>query len=51
MGSTFAVHRTDLYRALRLPVPVSPAEEQAAGRALTVHLLRGSDDPTVRFVP
>ncbi|WP_424210927.1 hypothetical protein ACN20G_01840 [Streptomyces sp. BI20] len=49
--AAFAVHRAELYRALRLPAPASPADEPRAGRELTSYLVRGSDDPAFRFLP
>ena len=41
----FDVHRTELYKALRWPLPVNAQQEKAAGARLTDYLLVGSDDP------
>lgn len=41
--ASYEVHRFDLYRALRWPLPRSTAEESALGEALTAHLWRGAD--------
>jgi len=46
----FDVHRTALYRALRWPLPTSPASERASGLAVTQYLWRGSDGPNPKFV-
>lgn len=51
LRAAFAVHRGELYRSLRLPLPASPIDERAAGQALTSYVLRGSDNPTFRFAP
>ncbi|MFJ8158496.1 hypothetical protein [Streptomyces sp. NPDC094468] len=51
LEAVFAAHRGELYRVSRWPLPPSPAGEPAAGRALTVHITRGSDDPSARFTP
>ncbi|WP_330177436.1 hypothetical protein OG875_30360 [Streptomyces sp. NBC_01498] len=51
LEAAFALHRGELYRALRLPLPGSPVDERAAGEALTSYVLRGSDDPAYRFTP
>ncbi|MFF3019066.1 hypothetical protein [Streptomyces sp. NPDC057939] len=51
MESAFAVYRGELYRSLRFSLPTSPAGEPADGRAVTLHLARGSDDPAMRFTP
>lgn len=40
--AVYDVHRMDLYRALRWPLPANPAEEVAEGRQLTEYLWRGS---------
>jgi hypothetical protein len=39
--ATFALRRAELYRALRWPLPASPAEETGTGDALTMYLWRG----------
>ncbi|WP_261568389.1 hypothetical protein [Frankia gtarii] len=44
-------HRTVLYAQLRWPLPANPAEERAAGQALTAYLWRGSDANTPTFTP
>jgi hypothetical protein len=36
------LHRAELYRAVRWPLPGNPAEEYRAGRALTSYLRRGA---------
>jgi hypothetical protein len=44
------LHRFDLYRALRWPLPRSTAEEMTLGQALTRHVWRGADPrAAVRF--
>lgn len=46
LEAAFDVHRKALYEALRWPLPGSPAEEQACGRAVTGYLWRGlTPDP------
>jgi hypothetical protein len=47
--AAFDVHRTALYQALRWPLPASPAEEHAAGLAVTDFLWAGSDRPDPRY--
>jgi hypothetical protein len=47
--SAFDLHRRDLYRSLRWPLPTNPAEEPARGRGLTLYLWRGSDDQEPSF--
>ena len=47
--AAFDLHRFKLYEALRWPVPLNPAAEGEAGRALTKYLWRGSDEPTPEF--
>jgi hypothetical protein len=51
MGTAFELHRGDLYRALRHPLPSDAAAEIAAGERLTAAVLRGSDDPALLYVP
>lgn len=43
------LHRADLYRALRWPLPPDPAGEHAAGRAVTTYLRRGARGATPTF--
>ncbi len=45
----YDVHRMDLYRALRWPLPANPAEELVAGRRLTEYLWRGSSESHPAF--
>ncbi len=40
--STFDLYRRARYEAVRWPLPATPAEEQATGRALTEYLCWGS---------
>ncbi|MFG2959411.1 hypothetical protein ACGF5O_37515 [Streptomyces sp. NPDC048291] len=47
----FDLHRQQLYRALRHPLPATAADEPLAGLRLTAHVYRGSDDPTLVFDP
>ncbi len=47
--SAYDLHRFALYQALHWPPPKNPAEEHAAGEALTAYLWRGSDSPTPAF--
>lgn len=49
--AAYDVHRVELYRQLRWPLPGSPAEEPELGRRLTTYLWRGSDAPEPRFAP
>ncbi|KQC36850.1 hypothetical protein [Frankia sp. ACN1ag] len=49
--TAYDTHRTALYSQLRWPLPATPADEKAAGQALTAYLLRGSDRPTPTFTP
>lgn len=44
-------HRITLYAQLRWPLPTTPAQEKAAGQALTAYLWRGSDHTTPTFTP
>ena len=41
LRAAYDLHRFDLYKALHWKLPVSPAEEEKAGRALTQFLHRG----------
>jgi hypothetical protein len=43
------LYRIDLYRQLRWPPPINPAEERVLGERLTTYLWRGSDDPSPTF--
>jgi hypothetical protein len=45
------LHRADLYRQLRWPLPSDPEHEVAEGRRLTAYLWRGSHDRAPSFVP
>lgn len=49
LQASFDLHRHELYRALRHPLPADAAAEQAAGRRLTAYVHRGSDDPAMVF--
>lgn len=49
MASVFDLHRTDLYDALRWPLPAAPASEPEAGRALTAYLWRGIAPAGTKF--
>lgn len=48
--SVFDLYRMKIYEALRLPLPVTPADEREKGKQLTKYVLRGSDLDTVCFV-
>ena len=48
--AAYDLHRTDLYRQLRWPLPANPSQERACGRQLTSYLWRGSDDTTPTFI-
>lgn len=48
--AAFDLHRFDVYRALRHPLPADAAAEPAAGERLTAAVLRGSDDPALVYV-
>ena len=45
----YDLNRTALYRALRWPVPGTPAEERTAGRELTRYLARGAAPAGLSF--
>ena len=47
--AAFDLHRGALYRQLRWPLPVNPAEEPASGRRLTQYLIRGLSGTTPTF--
>jgi hypothetical protein len=49
--AAYDLYRTDLYRQLRWPLPVSPADEQRSGAEITEYLVRGSDRPRPEFTP
>ncbi|MER5194379.1 hypothetical protein ACWD3J_08900 [Streptomyces sp. NPDC002755] len=49
--AAFDLHRWDVYRALRHPLPPGAAAEVAAGKRLTAAVLGGSDDPALVYVP
>jgi hypothetical protein len=51
LEAAFDLHRSSLYRSLRWPLPANPAEEPAAGAALTRYLWRGSRDRCPTFAP
>lgn len=44
------LHRSDIYRQLRWPLPRTPAEEREEGRRLTTYLVRGLDGDAPTFV-
>jgi hypothetical protein len=48
--TAFDLHRMELYDALHLPRPSSPAEERRQGTRLSALLWRGELDPTVGYV-
>lgn len=47
--AAYDLYRGELYRALRWPLPGSPAQERAQGEAVTRYLWRGSDADTPAF--
>jgi hypothetical protein len=49
LRSAFDLHRLDLLRETRLPMPRTLDEERAAWRNLILHLERGEPDPNWRF--
>ncbi|MER5753365.1 hypothetical protein [Streptomyces sp. NPDC002088] len=49
LQASFDLHRQELYRALRHPLPPDAAAERAAGLRLTAYVYRGSDDPAMVF--
>ncbi|MEU1183846.1 hypothetical protein ABZ464_40730 [Streptomyces sp. NPDC005820] len=50
LETAFDLHRTELYRALRWPLPRHPRDEHHQGRLLTRYLWRGSGSDTPLFV-
>jgi hypothetical protein len=50
VGTTFDLYRMQLYDALRLPRPASPADEPRRGVQVTNLLRGGLDDASVRYV-
>jgi hypothetical protein len=51
LEAAFDLYRSSLYRSLRWPLPTNPAEEPAAGAALTRYLWRGSRERCPAFAP
>lgn len=49
LDSTFDLHRTLLYRSLRWPLPLNPADERKLGEQLTSYLWRGSEKSSPLF--
>jgi hypothetical protein len=49
--AAFDLYQSTLYKALRWPLPGSPAEEVEYGEAVTQYLWRGSDQPSPIFEP
>jgi hypothetical protein len=47
--SAYDLHRVDLYKALRWPLPEGPAQEVASGLALTAYLWRGTVPAGVQY--
>ena len=47
--SAFDLHRTALYKSLRLPLPQNPTAERRMGQALTDYLWRGFTEPEPTF--
>jgi hypothetical protein len=47
--SCYDLHRSELYKALRWPLPERPGEEQAEGRKMTQYLSRGTVSPATVF--
>ncbi|WP_370418032.1 hypothetical protein AB8O64_04855 [Streptomyces sp. QH1-20] len=45
------LHRIDLYKQLRWPLPGDPVAERASGRLLTKYLVRGIGTPEPAFTP
>lgn len=48
--ATFDTYRIELYKALRWPPPLNPAQEASIGREITSYLWRGSDERMPTFV-
>ncbi|MFG1815493.1 hypothetical protein ACGFIF_17115 [Kribbella sp. NPDC049174] len=51
LEAAFDLHRTELYRQLRWPLPTDPRQERIQGERLTSYLWRGSDDAEPPFTP
>jgi hypothetical protein len=52
VGAAFDLHRTALYRSLRIALPKSPIEERAVtGPLVTNALLGGISDPSMTYTP
>ena len=49
LESAFDLYRLELYKALRWPLPATPAEELKQGKKLTAYLWRGSESTTWHF--
>jgi hypothetical protein len=47
--ASFDLHRLELYRQLRWPLPTNPADEREAGAQLTEYLVRGLSKPSPTF--
>ncbi|MEV6393490.1 hypothetical protein AB0M39_01660 [Streptomyces sp. NPDC051907] len=47
----FDLHRAELYRSLRWPLPTSTTGERAEGERLTRYLWRGADGTEPPFIP
>ena len=47
--ATFDLYRLELYRQLRWPLPVNPADERVVGALLTEYLVRGLSKPSPTF--
>jgi hypothetical protein len=47
--AAFDLHRIELYRQLRWPLPTNPADEREAGAQLTEYLVRGLSKPSPTF--
>jgi hypothetical protein len=47
--AAFDLHRLELYRQLRWPLPTNPADEREAGAQLTEYLVRGLSKPSPTF--
>ena len=50
LRAAFDLYRVLLYKALRWPLPLNPAEEEQVGRRLTYFLQRGSRGKTPYFI-
>ncbi|MCC5612577.1 hypothetical protein LC612_39260 [Nostoc sp. CHAB 5834] len=49
LESAFDLHRLDIYKSLRWPVPANPANERKLGMQLTEYLWRGSEQEQPEF--